>query len=55
VCVQRRNVSRWYAPLVRFRHTIRQHVYDFADLRTLLGKASPARAADRLAGLAAED
>ena len=40
---------------MRFKHTIAQRVYEFADLRTLLGKASPARAADRLAQLAAED
>ena len=40
---------------MRFKHTIRQRVYEFADLRTLLAKASPARAADRLAQLAAED
>jgi ethanolamine ammonia-lyase large subunit len=38
---------------VRFRHTIEQRVYEFPDLRTLLAKASPGRAADRLAGLAA--
>ena len=40
---------------VRFRHTIGQRVYEFPDLRSLLAKASPARAADRLAGIAAAD
>jgi ethanolamine ammonia-lyase large subunit len=40
---------------VTFKHTIRQRVYGFADLRVLLAKASPARAADRLAELAAAD
>jgi ethanolamine ammonia-lyase large subunit len=38
-----------------FRHTIARHVYEFADLRTLLARASPARAADRLAEIAAAD
>jgi len=40
---------------VRFRHTVGQHVYAFEDLRVLLAKASPARAADRLAEIAAAD
>jgi ethanolamine ammonia-lyase large subunit len=40
---------------VRFRHTVQRRVYQFDDLRVLLAKASPARAADRLAGIAAED
>ena len=38
-----------------FRHTIQGKVYAFADLRELLAKASPARAADRLAEIAARD
>ncbi|MET0386476.1 MAG: ethanolamine ammonia-lyase subunit EutB [Polyangiales bacterium] len=40
---------------MRLRHTIGQRVYEFPDLRTLLAKASPPRAADRLAQLAAGD
>ena len=39
---------------MRFRHTIGQRVYEFPDLRSLLAKASPGRAADRLAELTAE-
>jgi ethanolamine ammonia-lyase large subunit len=38
-----------------YRHTVAQRVYEFADLRSLLAKASPARAADRLAEIAAQD
>lgn len=38
-----------------YRHTVRGRVYQFSDLRELLAKASPGRAADRLAELAAED
>lgn len=37
-----------------FRHTIRSHVYQFPDLKTLLARASPARSGDQLAGIAAE-
>jgi ethanolamine ammonia-lyase large subunit len=40
---------------VRFRHTVEQRVYQFEDLRDLLAKATPARAADRLAEIAAHD
>ncbi len=36
-----------------YRHTVRQRVYYFADLKTLLAKASPARSGDVLANLAA--
>jgi ethanolamine ammonia-lyase large subunit len=36
-----------------YRHTIRQRTYTFADLKTLLAKASPLRSGDVLAGLAA--
>ncbi|RAK70774.1 ethanolamine ammonia-lyase subunit EutB [Hymenobacter edaphi] len=36
-----------------YRHTIRQRVYAFADLKTLLARASPRRSGDELAGLAA--
>jgi ethanolamine ammonia-lyase large subunit len=36
-----------------YRATVGQHVYGFADLRELLGKASPARSGDQLAGVAA--
>ena len=34
--------------------TIGSRRYGFADLKTLLAKASPARSGDRLAGVAAE-
>lgn len=36
-----------------YRHTVRQHVYEFADLKTLLARASPRRSGDELAGVAA--
>ena len=36
-------------------HTIGQQHYQFADLRTLLAKASPLRSGDQLAGVAAAD
>ncbi len=36
-----------------FLHTVGQHRHVFADLRTLLAKASPARSGDYLAGIAA--
>jgi ethanolamine ammonia-lyase large subunit len=36
-----------------YRHTVRQQVYQFADLKTLLARASPPRSGDQLAGLAA--
>lgn len=38
-----------------FRQTTAGRAYEFADLRELLAKASPARAADRLAEIAAGD
>ncbi|MEO3406027.1 ethanolamine ammonia-lyase subunit EutB [Mucilaginibacter sp. CAU 1740] len=37
-----------------YRHTIHHRVYKFADLKTLLGKASPYRSGDELAGLCAD-
>lgn len=37
-----------------YRTTIRQHTYQFNDLKTLLAKATPYRSGDALAGLAAE-
>jgi ethanolamine ammonia-lyase large subunit len=37
-----------------YRHTIRNKVYKFSDLKTLLGKASPYRSGDELAGVTAE-
>lgn len=37
-----------------YRHTVGDTRYAFADLRTLLAKASPLRSGDQLAGLAAE-
>ncbi|MCY7349843.1 MAG: ethanolamine ammonia-lyase subunit EutB [Cytophagaceae bacterium] len=36
-----------------YRHTVRNRVYAFADLKTLLAKASPRRSGDELAGVAA--
>src|SRR3984957_19831630 len=35
------------------RHTIDGEVYNFQDIKTLLAKATPARAGDELAGIAA--
>jgi hypothetical protein len=40
--------------LIMYRATIGQRRYVFGDLKTVLGKASPARSGDRLAGVAAE-
>ncbi|MCB2377116.1 ethanolamine ammonia-lyase subunit EutB [Hymenobacter sp. BT635] len=37
-----------------YQHTIRQRTYRFPDLKTLLARASPLRAGDVLAGVAAE-
>ncbi|GAA3944641.1 ethanolamine ammonia-lyase subunit EutB [Hymenobacter algoricola] len=37
-----------------YRHTIRQRVYTFPDLKTLLARASPPRSGDGLAGVAAD-
>jgi ethanolamine ammonia-lyase large subunit len=37
-----------------YHHTIGQTVYRFADLKTLLAKASPLRSGDELAGIAAQ-
>src|SRR5246127_1289504 len=37
-----------------YRATIGHQVFGFADLRELMGKASPARSGDQLAGVAAE-
>src|SRR3954451_2328314 len=37
-----------------YRHTIGQTVYHFADLKTLLAKATPLRSGDELAGIAAQ-
>ncbi|MFY8043120.1 MAG: ethanolamine ammonia-lyase subunit EutB, partial [Rhodoferax sp.] len=36
-----------------YSHTIGQHRYHFADLRTLMGRASPLRSGDQLSGVAA--
>ncbi|MGN6086428.1 ethanolamine ammonia-lyase subunit EutB [Trinickia sp.] len=36
-----------------YTHTVGGHVYRFADLKTMLAKASPQRSGDELAGLAA--
>jgi ethanolamine ammonia-lyase large subunit len=38
-----------------YRHRLGSELYSFADLRTLLAKASPPRSGDQLAGLAAEN
>jgi ethanolamine ammonia-lyase large subunit len=37
-----------------YHHTIGQRRYEFDDLRTLLGRASPGRSGDQLSGVAAE-
>jgi len=37
-----------------YQHTIRNHVYQFPDLKTVLAKASPLRSGDVLAGVAAD-
>ena len=37
-----------------YRATVGHQVHGFADLRELMGKASPARSGDQLAGVAAE-
>jgi ethanolamine ammonia-lyase large subunit len=39
--------------MTNYRHTIRHKVYKFQDLKTLLGKASPYRSGDELAGVCA--
>jgi ethanolamine ammonia-lyase large subunit len=39
---------------MRLRRTIREITYHFEDLRDLMAKASPYRAGDALAGIAAE-
>lgn len=36
-----------------YQHTVKHHVYRFADLKTLLAKATPLRSGDALAGVAA--
>ena len=36
-----------------YHHSVGATTYRFADLKTLLAKATPARAGDRLAGIAA--
>src|SRR3954470_20719138 len=42
-----------YRRAMSYRATVGQRVYGFADLRELMGKASPARSGDQLAGVAA--
>lgn len=37
-----------------YQHAVRQHTYQFADLKTLLAKATPFRSGDALAGLVAD-
>lgn len=37
-----------------YQHTVRQRTYHFADLKTLLAKATPFRSGDALAGLTAD-
>jgi len=39
--------------MARYRHVVGAHTYVFADLKTLLAKATPARSGDALAGIAA--
>src|ERR1700709_597213 len=38
-----------------YKHTIRNKVYQFKDLKTLMAKASPYRSGDELAGVCAEN
>jgi ethanolamine ammonia-lyase large subunit len=38
---------------MRYSHTLASHTYRFADLRTLLARATPLRSGDQLAGVAA--
>ena len=40
--------------MARYAAAIRGHTYEFADLASVLGKASPERSGDHLAGVAAE-
>jgi ethanolamine ammonia-lyase large subunit len=40
--------------MLQYVHTVGSRVYRFADLKSLLAKATPARSGDRLAGIAAE-
>ena len=37
-----------------YRYSVGSHTYQFADLKTVLAKATPARSGDQLAGVAAE-
>jgi ethanolamine ammonia-lyase large subunit len=37
-----------------YRHTVKHHTYNFADLKTLLAKATPYRTGDALAGICAD-
>ena len=37
-----------------YRHTLRGHTYQFADLIDVMAKATPARSGDELAGCAAQ-
>jgi len=41
------------APAMPYRHTVRRRTYAFADLKTLLARASPPRSGNALAGVAA--
>ena len=43
------------SPLMPYSHTVRGVKHTFADLRSLLARASPMRSGDQLAGIAAED
>ena len=38
-----------------YHHTVGSRGFDFADLRTLMARASPLRSGDQLAGIAAAD
>ena len=44
---------RYFRNISRYRTTLGSIVYDFADLKTLLAKATPLRSGDQLAGIAA--
>src|SRR5271156_1847690 len=49
-----RGGAYYYGPSMRLRRKIRETTYNFEDLRDLMAKASPYRAGDALAGIAAE-
>ena len=48
------NEMRYFRNISRYRTTLGSVVYDFADLKTLLAKATPLRSGDQLAGISAD-